>query len=92
MVLADIKKQAEDIGTRIQHLTSQIEALDRAIMTSDDPEVSYVYSIALQERAVEYEHLLVAFKDVLEQYDKASKEEANVISFTAKKLLKAIDE
>jgi uncharacterized protein YPO0396 len=91
MSLKEIEKKVELIKFRIATINAELLSIDYAIKNVESPDDSVILVGLFDKKIKDFIQLEDEFKAVLEEYNELSKKENNVVSFTAKKLLKAIN-
>ena len=91
MTLSLVQNKIETIRTKLELLTTELNNIDRAVHEVESPDDSAILAGLFSQKVAEFEKLQIQFAKVLEEYNEISRKENNTISFTAKKLLKAIN-
>jgi len=90
MSLADVKHKVDLIGEKLAVISTDLNRLDFAINNVENPDDSAILAEIFSQKVTEFVKLQEQFRLVLCEYEELSKENKNVLSFTAQKLLKAI--
>jgi hypothetical protein len=91
MKLEDINIQITRIKNELLTLHKEIESLDHAVNTVENPDDSFILADLLRQKIEAFNVLQNDFKVLLGAYDSALKKENNATSFVAYKIKKSMN-
>lgn len=85
-----IKSKIDNVKYKLEVLTAELNSLDHAVNNVESPDDAAILAGMFMQKVREFNELQERFKNLLEEYNELSSKEDNVVSFTAKKLLKVM--